>query len=396
MSLHTVSTHLRMLVVIAIGSTVATSLVAGSHARAQARPAVRRAMAKEVHDTRSGKATSDKLGASQTAGKAASSPTVPSAAPSGAAPPDAVPSGQTVPDEGKPAQPMPENQSKALALMAEGKALAEEFLLTDAIKKYREALKYWDHPLIHYNLSRLLNALERPLEAYWSVERALRADPATLSDHPAQAQQIHAHLLKLRDQLRARLVEIQIASTGPDVEVSVGNRAVATAPVKSELFLPGTHRMAAQAPRHWPLLHAMALPSGATVHLRLTSQRAFTPWKPWALTSAGTAVALAGFGLYWHGRNQRDTLAGEVEARCQPSCADGMLAAFDRDWHRARTLQHVGVGTLITGGSAALLGVGLVLWNQRRELRLIGNEHPVSILPVASPEMTGVVGTATF
>jgi tetratricopeptide (TPR) repeat protein len=280
--------------------------------------------------------------------------------------------------------------------MAEGKALAEDFQLTDAIKKYREALRYWDHPLIHYNLSRLLNALERPLEAYWSVERALRADPATLSDDPAQAQQIHAHLLKLRDQLRARLVEIQIASADPDVEVSVGNRAVATAPVRSELFLPGTHRLAAQAPRHWPLLQTIPLPSGTTVHLRLTSERAFTPWKPWALTSAGTAVALAGFGLYWHGRNQRDGLADQVEAKCQPSCAEDMLSAFDRDWRRARRLQHVGVGTLITGGSAALLGAGLVLWNQRRELRLIGNERPVSLLPIATPEMTGVVGTTTF
>jgi hypothetical protein len=358
MSLHTISTNLRMMLMIAIGS-FAAAFVAGPDARAQ--PPLSHTywgVPAEEQDTSSSEATS------------------------GAATPD---------------QTMSVKQRTALALMAEAKALAEEFLLNDAIKKYREALEYWDHPIIHYNLSRLLNALERPLEAYQSVERALRPGPVPLSEDPVQAKKIHAHLLRLRDQLRARLVEIQIASAEPEVELSVGNRAVATASVKSELFLPGTHRLAAQAPSHWPLLQAMALPPGATMHLRLRSERAFTPWKPWALTGGGTATALAGLGLYWHGRSQRNDLANEVKTLCAPSCPVEMRDAFDRDWRQVRTLQRVGVGTLITGGSAALLGAGLVLWNQRRELRLIDSDvHPVSVVPVASPEMTGVVGTTTF
>jgi hypothetical protein len=357
MSLHIISARLRIVVTSFI-CAAGTTFVAGPYARAQApSPAEQPAVDPEVDDT---------------------------------AAPGTAPSSTAAPGQG-----MPEKQRKALALLAEGKALAEEFLLIDAIAKYREALTYWEHPIIHYNLGLLLNALDRTLEAYRSVERALESAPAALSDDPAQAQQIHAHLLRLREQLRARLVEVQITSARPNVEVSLGNRSVA--PARSEMFLPGTHRLAARQPRHWPLLHAMALDSGATVHLRLTSRRAITPWKPWALTGTGTAVALAGFGIYWHGRNQHDALAGQVEAKCQPGCSGDMRAAFDGDWRRVRRLQHVGVGTLVTGGTAALLGAGLVIWNQRRELRLIGSEeHPVSILPVASPEMTGVVGATTF
>ena len=387
-----------MMVTIAIGTTAVPSLVAGPHARVLAGPA----LAREVCNTPSDQATSSETGPGEAApdatkpDEAASGDALPGAPPSGTASPDMGPSGQAAPDEGTPGQLMPENQRKALALLAEGKSLAEEFLLTDAIEKYRKALTYWDHPIIHYNLSLLLNALDRPLEAYRSVELALQPSPDGLADDPEQSQELHAHLLRLRDQLRTRLVTIQITSAEPNVEVSIGSRIIAKAPVRSEMVLPGTHRMAAQAPRHWPLLHAMALNSGDTVHLHLTSQRAFTPWKPWALTGAGSAVALAGFGLYWHGRNQRDTLAGQVEAQCKPSCVEDMLPGFDRDWRRARRLQRVGVGALITGGSATLLGAGLVLWNQRRELRLTGNEQAVSILPVASPEMTGVVGTTTF
>jgi hypothetical protein len=366
MSLHIVSMRLRI-VVTSFLCAAGTAFVAGPHARAQVpSPAEQPAVDAEVEDALPGE------------------PAPIEAAP-GTAPSSPAASGQE----------MPEKQRKALALLAEGRALAEEFLLVDAIVKYREALTYWEHPIIHYNLALLLNALERTLEAYRSVEHALQADPATLSDDPVQAQQIHAHLLRLRDQLRARLVEVEITSARPKVEVSIGNRTVA--PASSEMFLPGTHRLAAREPRHWPLLQAMALDSGATVHLRLASRRAITPWKPWVLTGAGTAVALAGFGIYWHGRNQYDALASQVESQCQPGCPGDMRSAFDNDWRRVRRLQDVGVGTLVTGGTAALLGAGLVLWNQRRELRLIGSEqHPVSIVPVASPEMTGVVGATTF
>jgi hypothetical protein len=371
---HRVAARFRIVVMISLCSTASMALVSGPDARAQAPdPAEPPGAAADVDDAVSG------------------------AAPAAETEPGEAASGSDASGAPAPAEELPESHRKALALLAEGNRLAEELLLLDAIDKYREALTYWDHPITHYNLARLLKALDRTLEAYASVERALQPGPAALSDDPAQAQQIHAHLLGFRDQLRARLVEIRISSEGPDVEVSIGNQTVATAPARPEMFLPGTHRLAAQAPGHRPLLHTMALDPGAAVHLHLSSRRAFTPWKPWALTGAASAVALAGFGLYWHGRTERDALAGRIEAQCRPSCTSDRLAGFDDDWQRVRTLQRAGIGTLITGGSAVLLGAGLVLWNQRRELRLVNiDERPVSILPVASPEMTGLVGATTF
>ena len=356
---HAVSSHLRVIAVLAIGSTAATLSIAGPHARAQPTRADAHRDAAVVADD----------------------------VPAEPAPADDVPA--------EPARS--ENERKALALVLEGNRLAEDLLLTDAIDKYREALTYHDHPIIHYNLARLLRALDRPLEAYDSVERALRPGPAALSDDPAHAQQVHAHLLGLRDELRARLAEVRLSSAEPDAEVSIGNRSVATRPARPEMVLPGAHRLAAQAPGHRPLLDTMALGPGASVHLHLTSRRAFTPWKPWALTGAAGAVALAGFGLYWHGRAEHEDLAGRIEALCVPSCMKDNLAGFEDDWQRVRTFQRVGVGALITGGSAVLLGAGLVLWNQGRELRLVdADERPIAIMPVASPEMTGLVGATTF
>lgn len=382
---HGVSTRFRIAVMSGLCSAAAMALVTGPDARAQEPdPDAHQDASAAVDDVPPSQATS---GEAPTAGTAS----------------DEAPSASDASGAPAPAAKLPEEHRKALALVAEGNTLAEEFLLADAVKKYREALTYWEHPVIHYNLGRLLNALDRPVEAYWSLELALRLGPAALADDPAQAQQLHARLRALRDEIRARLVEIRITSVDRDVEVSIDDRVVTTA--RPEMFLPGPHRLAAQAPDRRPLLRTMALDAGATLHMGVTSRRSLAAWKPWALTGTGAAVALAGLGLYWHGRNQRDALAGVVKERCQPMCSVEARAGFDRDWKRARTLQGVGIGTLITGGSATLFGIGLVVWNQARELRLRDidmdidisiDDYPVSILPIVSPDMTGLVGTTTF
>ena len=292
---------------------------------------------------------------------------------------------------------LPEHQRKALALVAEGEALVSEYFLADAIDKYRAAVTHWEHPTIHYNVARLLNALERPLEAYESVERALRLDLTSMSLTPEQIQQIQTPLLELRDQLRGRLVELQLSSAEPSVEVTVGNQVVSTASSRPTMLQPGDHRLTAQSSGYWPLLQTVSLEPGTVRHLRLTSQRAITPWKPWALASAGIVVTATGLGLYSYGRAERADLAARIDEACDPGCTKDKRAGFDDDWRFAHRLQRIGIGSVIVGGSAALLGAGLVLWNQRPKLRLSDrDERALSILPVASPEMTGLVGTTTF
>ncbi|WP_428267343.1 hypothetical protein [Haliangium sp.] len=321
---------------------------------------------------------------------------VSSVAPAADDPPEAPTSDDSPGAPSPDAPPRPDNERRALALMAEGQALASEYALTEATKKYREALTHWDHPAIHYNLCLLLAALDRPLEAYRSAQRALAAD-LPLHRDPDRQRQMRALLEQRRDELRRQLAQVALTSEEPSALVSLDSHDLA--PTETQVFAPGRHRVSVQKRGLSPLLRSIELPPGTTAHLHLTASRPYTPWKPWATLGAGSATAVAGAISYLYGRHRYDELAREVAAACLPSCDDSALAAeFDRDWRRARRLQQIGAGALVVGTTAALIGAGLVLQNRRRRFRLQTDVSvdAVSIAPVLSPEMSGVVGTVEF
>src|SRR3954454_2214857 len=64
-------------------------------------------------------------------------------------------------------------QKAALNLFREGNALLKESLFVQAAAKYREALRHWNHPGIHYNLALALLNLDQPVEVYKQLETAL-------------------------------------------------------------------------------------------------------------------------------------------------------------------------------------------------------------------------------
>ena len=69
------------------------------------------------------------------------------------------------------------DQSAALQSFREGNASLNEGVFVTAVKQYREALKHWDHPAIHYNLALALMNLDQPIEVYESLAKALKYDP---------------------------------------------------------------------------------------------------------------------------------------------------------------------------------------------------------------------------
>src|SRR5687768_16838564 len=68
----------------------------------------------------------------------------------------------------------------AQRLLEEGNDLFVENKHREALAKYEEAVASWDHPAIRFNMVRALIALDRPLEAYESVLKALAHGAAPL------------------------------------------------------------------------------------------------------------------------------------------------------------------------------------------------------------------------
>ena len=71
-------------------------------------------------------------------------------------------------------------QQKALAIYREGNAEFEESRYAQALTKYREALKHWDHPAIRFNMAVCLINLQQPLEAFEHLEAGMKYGAAPL------------------------------------------------------------------------------------------------------------------------------------------------------------------------------------------------------------------------
>ena len=72
------------------------------------------------------------------------------------------------------------DQKTAFALYAEGNGFFEHDRYKEALEKYDQAIKVWDHPAIRYNAAVCLINLDRWLEAYDYLTAALRYGEAPL------------------------------------------------------------------------------------------------------------------------------------------------------------------------------------------------------------------------
>ncbi len=115
-----------------------------------------------------------------------------------------------------------DRQQVALRLFREGNVNHNDGLFGKATELYREALKSWDHPAIHYNLALSLMNLDHPIEVEQSLTKAVRFGPAPLEKDKFE----HAkeYLLLVEKQL----ANIEVSCDKPDAKVSVDGKEVFT------------------------------------------------------------------------------------------------------------------------------------------------------------------------
>ena len=67
----------------------------------------------------------------------------------------------------------PENQRQALELYSRGNKLFEQSKHLEALEQYRKAIEFWDHPAIRYNMAVCLINIDKYLEAFGNLEKAM-------------------------------------------------------------------------------------------------------------------------------------------------------------------------------------------------------------------------------
>ena len=184
-----------------------------------------------------------------------------------------------------------ESRAHARALLKEGNGLAASYQMPAAVAKYQEALRHWDHPVIHFNLSLALNTTGQTVLAYHHILQALRAGPKSLGPDDSVRRANHDRAVAFARELRKQLAILSVAPGEPGVEIFVDSEPMSSDPGAEHVTLPGQRRMIAQKTGHRTLVRSLDLEAGKHRRFELTSARRFTPWKPWAIAGSGAAVA---------------------------------------------------------------------------------------------------------
>ena len=257
----------------------------------------------------------------------------------------------------------PQDQERATELFKRGNDLLKDSIFVQAAATYREALKHWDHPAIHYNLVLALLNLDQPLEVYEHLEAALRFGPAPLdADKYEQAKGYKILVEK-------QLVKVVIKCEEPGALVKLDGQPLFTAPGEHQGWVrAGAHTIIASKEGFIPHEVSQPLPAGETVEILLEVKpgatveyrRRWNNWIPWSVVGAGVLVAAGGAGLHVTGMAAVETYDQEIES-CG-GCVPSPDVADLRD--SGARLQGIAVGAYAVGGAALVTGAVLLYMNR--------------------------------
>src|SRR5947209_4560930 len=101
-------------------------------------------------------------------------------------------------------------QQKALQLFHDGNVQLNDGLFAKAAEKYREALKHWDHPAIHYNLALAQMNLDQPIDAYNNMQQSLK-----YGEPPLQSKDKFDHAKEYMLLLEKEIATVEVSCDKP-------------------------------------------------------------------------------------------------------------------------------------------------------------------------------------
>ena len=264
----------------------------------------------------------------------------------------------------------PAEQAAALELYTSGNREFAEARFAQALAKYREAIRHWDHPAIRFNMAVCLIYLDQPIEAMGDLQRSL-----AFGEGPIGSAE-YAEGLTYRKLLDAQLAHLKIASSESGTQVTLDGKYRFTAPgVLDEIVLPGEHQVVATRTGFVTVTRTLVLVAGKQtsyevplLEAKVTAPRLvrrWPAWGPWLVLAGGGAMVGGGALGYAAARTNFASYDRAIAASCPHGCDAAMLANFP-DLHqrrsRAETEQVVAISLFAAGGAAIVTGVvGLVL-----------------------------------
>jgi hypothetical protein len=288
------------------------------------------------------------------------------------------------------------DQDAALALYKEGNAFFAQDQFKEALEKYVQALKIWDHPAIRYNAAVCRINLDRPVEAYEDLEAAMRFG------EPPLGPGLYKQGLSYQKLLAARIAEVEVTAKSPDSQVSLdGQPVLHGSGTTTRHVLTGDHQVVAEKPGYQTETKPVHVNGGDHVTIVIDLHpleaarelhRRYPRWVPWATISAGGAVALIGLVPYFVSRNAYDRYDSGVNTSCMIGCGlNGQTApvplpgALQTDLDHGSLYKTIAISTFAVGGALVASGVALVVINQ-----------PRLVAPIVTGDTVGLAVSGTW
>lgn len=304
-----------------------------------------------------------------------------------------------LPAEPDATQPLAAQEPALMAeeRFAEGARLFKQWRFDEAEQKFREALTYLEHPLIHLYISRALEKQGRLVEAHEALQPALRPGVEPLLPEDVQMAE------DLQQSLESRLAQIEVSCDVRGAEVSLDGEVWFTAPGRPRRMIgAGQHVLVARKAGYFPVAEPVSLLPGkqSRVVLRMTAdvvriERHWRPWQPWAVAGVGFATSLAGGLLLRQAASDYEAFEREA-ARCDQEISCPQVATRRRNTGARNDM--LGTTSLITGGVLVAAGIVGVLLNQPRSHRSEPTGHGMKIdfAPLVSGETAGLSARIQF
>jgi hypothetical protein len=310
-----------------------------------------------------------------------------------------------------------DQQQAALRLFREGNVHHNDGLFAKAVEVYRQALKSWDHPAIHYNLALSLMQLDDPIALEASLKKASAFGPAPLEKD--KFEKIKDFLLLVDKQLAT--IELSCDKVGAKVyldrqeifTVTEGGQNRHKARVRI-----GKHEMYAEKQGYVSGGDAPFIGPGETFRLDLKlytadeltryRRRWNATWMPLVVIGGGAIVGIAGGALAMSAQSSYNDFDAEV-ARCNEEtgmnggCAvDPALTKMRDSGDTKRMLSYVGYGV---AGAAVVTGAVLLYLNRQQAYQITESEYrkeqllkkqQVTVTPIVAPNMAGAMLHARF
>jgi hypothetical protein len=297
-----------------------------------------------------------------------------------------------------------DEQATALALYTSGNREFAESRFAQALAKYREAIRHWDHPAIRFNMAVCLINLDQPVEAMEDLERSLVFGDGPLgSDAFAQS-------MTYRKLLDAQLAHLEIGCGEPGTQITLDGKYRFTAPdALDEIVLPGEHQIVATRAGFVTVTRTLVLVAGKRTHYDLPPLevqvaarmvRRWPVWAPWLVLASGAAAVAGGAQSYSAARANFARYDRDVTARCPYGCDAAMLAGYPNlGEHRSRgdTEQVVALSLFVAGGAAIIAGtIGLLFNEPRVQVESSQAQAAVVPLPVVAPVPGGTTASMSW